>query len=258
MYKIQLPNFEGPFDLLLFFIKRDELNIYDIPISKITEEFLAYIRLMKYFDLELAGEFILMASTLMQIKTQMLLPKAVIVNEDGTEEADPRAELTRKLLEYKQYKAASETLSEFEESQKYAYYRNVFSSDLSQAEEAQDYKNATLFDLMRAFKSVLDRKKVEKKEHVVQLIPMSVEERGGQIINKLKASPRLSFFEICAFQDKQVIVITFLAILDLVKNRRIRFVQSELFDDVIIAEFDEEELEHTDSENEIFEEVEEV
>ena len=96
MYKISLPNFEGPFDLLLYFIKRDEINIYDIPIAKITEEFLSYIRLMQYFDLELAGEFIYMASTLIYIKTQMLLPKGDV--EIGDEIEDPRTQLVERLI----------------------------------------------------------------------------------------------------------------------------------------------------------------
>jgi len=95
MYKIRLPNFEGPFDLLLFFIKRDELNIYDIPIARITEEFLKYIRVMQYFDLELAGEFLLMASTLMYIKSQMLLPRPVS-EEDGEIEEGQRSEIPRR------------------------------------------------------------------------------------------------------------------------------------------------------------------
>ena len=99
MYKIKLPVFEGPFDLLLYFIKRDELNIYDIPISKITEEFLEYIRIIKLMDLDLAGEFIVMASTLMQIKSQMLLPR--LQDSNGETIDDPRTELVQKLIEYK-------------------------------------------------------------------------------------------------------------------------------------------------------------
>src|SRR3989339_526339 len=108
MYKIKLEQFEGPLDLLLFFIKRDELNIYDIPISRITKEFLEYVNLIKLLDLEIAGDFILMASTLMHIKVRMLLPREV--DEKG-EEIDPRAELVAALLEYKKYKEMSEELS---------------------------------------------------------------------------------------------------------------------------------------------------
>src|SRR4030043_1646260 len=108
MYKIKLDQFEGPLDLLLFFIKRDELNIYDIPIARLTKEFLEYVNLIKILDLEVAGDFILMASTLMHIKVKMLLPKEV--DEKG-EEVDPRADLVKALLEYKRYKEMSDELS---------------------------------------------------------------------------------------------------------------------------------------------------
>ncbi|MFP4528160.1 MAG: segregation and condensation protein A, partial [Candidatus Kapaibacterium sp.] len=127
MYNIKLPNFEGPFDLLLYFIKRDEINIYDIPIARITEEFLNYIRLMKIFDLELAGEFVLMAANLMYIKTQMLLPR--YKDEEGEEIEDPRTQLVQRLLEYKQFKEASGEMAEMAEEQRYVYYREVFEAD---------------------------------------------------------------------------------------------------------------------------------
>ena len=126
MYKIKLENFEGPLDLLLFFIKRDELDIYDIPISYITEEFMSYINLMEELDLEIAGDFILMASTLMQIKARMLLPKEI--DEKG-EEIDPRAELVNALLEYKRYKEMSEELSISEAQQRKVNYRGNYNSD---------------------------------------------------------------------------------------------------------------------------------
>src|SRR4030066_327547 len=111
MYRVKLTEFEGPLDLLLFFIKRDELDIYDIPISKITQEFLEYLHLMTTLDLEVAGDFIVMAATLMQIKVRMLLPREI--GPDGEEE-DPRAELVRRLIEYKRYKEMSQEFSKIE------------------------------------------------------------------------------------------------------------------------------------------------
>ena len=129
MYKIKLEQFEGPLDLLLFFIKRDELNIYDIPIAKLTKEFLEYVNLIKILDLEVAGDFILMASTLMHIKVRMLLPREI--DEKG-EEIDPRAELVRALLEYKRYKEMTEELSYFESSQRRKRFRGNFSEDLKE------------------------------------------------------------------------------------------------------------------------------
>ncbi len=129
MYTIRLTNFEGPLDLLLFFIKRDELNIYDIPISRITKDFLDYTRLIQLFDLELAGDFLVMASTLVQIKTLMLLPSSETINPETGEEEDPRALLIERLLAYKQFKEAASELAVRAEEQKYVYYRQFFDGD---------------------------------------------------------------------------------------------------------------------------------
>ena len=126
MYKVKLNQFEGPLDLLLFFIKRDELNIYDIPIAKITKEFLEYVNLIKMLDLEAAGDFILMASTLMHIKVRMLLPREL--DEKG-DEIDPRDELVKALLQYKRYKEMSEELSFLESMQRKLLFRGNFSED---------------------------------------------------------------------------------------------------------------------------------
>ncbi|MCL5991067.1 MAG: segregation/condensation protein A, partial [Bacteroidetes bacterium] len=117
MYKLKLPNFEGPFDLLLYFIKKDEINIYDIPIARITEEFLKYIRLMSLFDLELAGEFLVMAANLMYIKSQLLLPRES--SGDGVDIEDPRTLLVQRLIEYKQIKEAARDLSMMAEDSRY-------------------------------------------------------------------------------------------------------------------------------------------
>src|SRR3990172_7514626 len=136
MYKIKLEQFEGPLDLLLFFIRRDELDIYDIPISKITKEFLEYVNLIKILDLEVAGDFILMASTLMQIKARMLLPREV--DEKG-EEIDPRTELIQALLEYKKYKEMSEELSFYESNQRKIKYRGSKSRTLASNPETERF-----------------------------------------------------------------------------------------------------------------------
>lgn len=148
VYKIKLDQFEGPLDLLLFFIKRDELNISDIPISYITKEFLEYVNLIKELDLEVAGDFILMASTLMHIKVRMLLPREI--DEKG-EEIDPRAELVQALLEYKRYKEMSEELSFLESNQRKIKYRGNFDSDLKVASPEYD----TLLKNISIWKSVV-------------------------------------------------------------------------------------------------------
>lgn len=236
MYKLKLPNFEGPFDLLLYFIKRDELNIYDIPISKITSEFLKYIRLMQQFDLELAGEFLVMAATLMYIKTQMLLPRDEEI-EGGAEE-DPRTQLVQKLLEYKRYKEASMNLREIEENQRYVYYRRMFEEDRKNAEEAQknNYSNADLFDLMRAFSKVMNRKEAPPEAtHIINLFPITVEEKSAELLKALGKKKRVIFADYIGDMNKPAIIITFLAILDLFRKRLINLMQDESFDDIIIS-----------------------
>lgn len=233
MYKIKLPDFEGPFDLLLYFIKRDEINIYDIPISRITEEFLNYIRLMEYFDLELAGEFILMASNLMYIKAQMLLPRPT--DDEGVELDDPRKELVQKILEYKQFKEVSAELSQRAESTRYQYYRELFDADYMQADAGNIYKNATLFDLMRAFQNALQRAKQNETRYVVEVFKVTVEEKISYIQDLLKTKPRLSFYEIVRNQTRPHIIVTFLAVLEMMKMQLIFVYQADNFDDISIS-----------------------
>lgn len=232
MYKIVLPNFEGPFDLLLYFIKRDELNIYDIPISRISEEFLNYIKIMQHFDLELAGEFILMASTLMYIKAQMLLPRPK--NEEGNEIEDPRTGLVRKLLEYKLFKDASEDLSTLAESNKYVFYRNIFEADRNLIESTASYKNASLFDLINAFRVALNKVEPVIPQHIVELENITVEEKAEMIIMVLTSKKRISFFELTSSINRAHIIVTFLAILELMKYQKIWISQDENFTDIII------------------------
>lgn len=235
MYKIKLPNFEGPFDLLLYFIQRDELNIYDIPIAKITEEFFTYIKIMQQFDIELAGEFIVMASHLMYIKTQMLLPRPK-TNEDGEEIEDPRTQLVERLLEYKQIKEASEEISEMHSNNKYTFYRRLFEADLEEAKSQADYKNASLFDLIKAFNRVIDRSKEKNLRHVVDVEPITIEEKSNEILSRLNKKKRISFFSLCENIIKIEVIVTFLSLLELIKQKRIFIMQKENFDDIIIAQ----------------------
>ncbi len=236
MYKIRLPNFEGPFDLLLYFIKRDELNIYDIPIAKITAEYLKYIRLMRFFDLELAGEFLVMVTTLMYIKTQMLLPK--VESENGEEVEDPRTILVQKLIEYKQFKEASRELSGMSDNQRYIYYRNLFAESQPETENPDDiyYENSTLFDLLRAFKIAIDRSQGAINEHIVQIEKETIEEKTTLIKQKLKVNKRLSFFSLIQNSSRMNILVTFLAILEMIKEKLIFIKQDEMYEDIIIME----------------------
>lgn len=237
MYKIRLEHFEGPLDLLLFFIKRDELNIYDIPISKITKEFLEYVNYIQMLDLETAGEFILMASTLMHIKVRMLLPREV--DEKG-EELDPRADLVKALLEYKRYKEVSEELAFLESNQRKINFRGNFSAD--PIETPNEYrillKNITVYDIARAFKKVIEGIKPEPV-HQIRKINITIEEQINFIMSKIDEYTNLHFLTLVhGMQEKIRVVITFVAILELVKMQRIGLKESANFNDFVIYRID--------------------
>jgi len=220
LFKIKLSHFEGPLDLLLFFIKRDELNIYDIPISYITKEFLDYVNLIKLLDLEVAGDFILMASTLMHIKVRMLLPKEI--DEKG-EEIDPRSDLVKALLEYKRYKEMSDELGFFESAQRKISYRGNFSNDPKEAPPELDIllKNITVYDLAKAFRKALDNVKKEVV-HEIKKVSVSIDEQIVFIIGLLQEGKEISFIDIVQEMRERIrIVVTFVAILELTKMGKI-------------------------------------
>lgn len=228
-----MSHFEGPLDLLLFFIKRDEINIYDIPISKITKDFLEYLNLIKSLDLELAGDFILMASTLMHIKVRLLLPKEV--DEKG-EEIDPRAELVQRLLEYKKYKEMSEELSFFESAQRKQFWRGNFASDPKEAPPEYEIllKNVSVYDLARVFKEIIQSVKKEVF-HEIKKVPVSIEEQIDHIMEMLGKFKELHFLSIINdMREKIRIVVTFIALLELVKMGRIGIKESSNYNDFTV------------------------
>lgn len=234
MYKIKLSQFEGPLDLLLFFIKRDELDIYDIPISKITKDFMDYIRMLEQLDLEVAGDFILMAATLMQIKVKMLLPKEI--DEKG-EEIDPRAELVKALLEYKRYKEMSEELSFMESNMRNYNFRGNYNYDTKQAITNYEVllKNITIYDLIKAFKKVLLDKPSESV-HEIQKWNVTIDEQMEYISNKLKEKSQINFIELMKeITNKIRIIVTFIAILEMVKSGQIGLKESSEFNDFVIC-----------------------
>jgi len=234
MYKVRLNQFEGPLDLLLFFIKRDELNIYDIPIARLTKEFLEYVNLIKILDLEVAGDFILMASTLMHIKVRMLLPREI--DEKG-EEIDPRADLVKALLEYKRYKEMSEELSYFETNQRKRKLRGNFSEDIKEAPNEYDIllKNVSIYDLAKAFKFAVEQIK-DEPVHQVQRLNVSIEEQVQFIVNKLNEISELHFLNLIEeIKEKIRIIVTFIALLELVKIGKINIQATTSFNDFIIT-----------------------
>ncbi len=242
-YRIQLPQFEGPFDLLLFFIERDELDIHDIPIAKITNDFLDYMHLMQEMDIELASEFILVAATLMRIKAKMLLPRPVL-NEEG-EEVDPREELVQRLLEYKRYKEVLSQLSDLEEAQQERALRGYAGAEeklFLQAEyPEEELVGIDLFTLMRAFKRVMERHSDElrKPSHVIRQYPYDIEEVKGSILRRVEESDRVDFLTLILEQaDRIFAVFSFLGILELVQGQYVTLTLGEGYNNFWIVKKD--------------------
>lgn len=235
IYRVKTEIFEGPFDLLLFLIRKHEIDIYDIPIHDITNQFLEYIKLMKILDLEVAGEFIEMVASLMNIKARMLLPKPVFGDEDDVE--DPRTELVQRLLEYKKFKEAASEMSEFEDHRRKMYSRKFFlKPEDEKSSSTEEYlQNVTLFDLLLAFKKALDNMP-KVTYHEVKKIEITIEEQTDYILNILDVQPNILFSELIEkLKNRIVIIVTFLALLDLIKLRKIIVRQSRVFDDIKIS-----------------------
>ena len=235
MYKIKLNTFEGPLDLLLFFIRRDELDIYDIPISRITKEFIDYLNLLEELDLEVAGDFLLMAATLMQIKVRMLLPKEI--DEQG-EEIDPRSDLVNALIEYKRYKEMSEEFSYLEANQRKVNYRGNFENDEIEKKPDLDtlLKNISIFDLIKAFQAALMEKPKEIL-HQVTKINITIDEQIEFILSRVKEQGKLNFINLVkGITEKIIIVVTFIALLELIKMGEIGLRESPNFNDFEIYE----------------------
>ena len=235
-YQVKLPNFEGPLDLLLFLIKKEEIDIYDIPIASITRQYLEYVEIMKELDLEVAGEFILMAATLIQIKVRMLLPRS---EEEGEEEEDPRAELVRRLLEYKRFKEVAESLTEIETQQRRLFPRTFFGwikkyQGKDKASNAEFLKDVTLFDLLSAFKTVLDNMP-KVTAHEVSSIGVTIEDQIKFILDEIKEKERIGFREMMVqMKERVIIIVTFMAILELIRTHQIRIQQASIFGEIWI------------------------
>lgn len=233
-YKVKLQIFEGPLDLLLFLIKRDKVDIYDIPIADVTKQYVEYMELMQLLDLEIAGEFLVMAATLMHIKSKMLLPPDETELEEEEQE-DPRDELVRRLLEYKKYKEAADKLQSMHDSHKGIFVR-AGEGERSRvvADDGSEYFEASLFDLITAFRKVL--KNVPKEAfHKVVKNEFTVSDKIHQIYHVLAKQSRVFFTSL--FEDvknKDEIIATFLAILELMKMREIFVVQKTFFDEIEI------------------------
>ncbi|MBC7511367.1 MAG: segregation/condensation protein A [Ferruginibacter sp.] len=231
-YQIKLDQFEGPFDLLLFFIERDELDIYNIPITKITNDYLYFIQQTEKLYIELSSEFIFFISTLMRIKTKMLIPRKEI-DEQGNE-IDPRQELINKILEYKRFKEASAKMAEMEEVRMLMLKRGNINRELSQigeeAGEGTEIQAVTLFKLMKAFEKVVQRlhDKNNKPVHTVVQYNYTMEESRDYMLTTCRVTKNTSFekiFEVC--QDRIHALFLFLSLLELSQQNFLIIVTGE-------------------------------
>ncbi len=231
-YTFRLEGFEGPLDLLLHLIQKNELDIFNIPIALITEQYLEYLRLMKVLNLDVAGEYLLMASTLLHIKSRMLLPKSSEGEEE--EEEDPRAELVRRLLEYQKYKQAASDLEKRPLLDRDVFIRLLTTEPEPIAEEERI--EVSLFELLEAFRKVLERVKLETFHEVV-LEHVSVEDKIQEILALLEKENRSMAFHRLFPEEasRRVVVVTLLAILELVKMKRIRIFQLAPFETIRIS-----------------------
>lgn len=225
-FEIKLPLFEGPFDLLLFFIERDELDIYDIPIATITEDFLTYVHHMEHVNIEVASEFILVAATLMRIKSKMLLPRPQL--DEAGNEIDPREELVKHLLEYKKYKSVVETFHKMEEAELMKEKRGNIIKELKSLAEITnveaELQDVTIFKLMTVFEKVMKRFEAEKNKPVHQVIqyPYTIENQKKYVIDEINKRERLSFSELLqAFPTRIGLIFNFLAILEMLALQQI-------------------------------------
>lgn len=233
-FEIKLPLFEGPFDLMLFFIERDELDIYDIPISKITNDFLEYLHHLEQMEIEVASEFILFAATLMRIKSKMLLPRPEL-NEQG-EEIDPREELIRNLLEYKKYKSVIQDLASLEENRLSKEKRGNLIFELQELSKVEDVdaemQHVDLYKLLKVFQRSMAKFASRRDEttHTVIQYPYTIEQQKDFVLEKISFKKQVPFSEFITYKpDKIFVIYTFLAILELLQLSKVTIIIGEGF-----------------------------
>jgi len=232
-YQIRIEQFEGPLDLLLHLIKKNEINIYDIPIALITRQYLDYLSVMKSLNLGVAGEFLVMAATLVQIKSRMLLPadEAETDEDDGP---DPREELVRRLLEYRQFKEAARELDGQERLWREIFSRQQPPSSTVQSDEPV-LEEATLFDLVDALQGILAR---TPSHRLLEIVPenLTVRDRMTVILELLDANESITFLSMFEGQSHRLLVIvTFLALLELIRIKVVRVFQGEMFGPILVT-----------------------
>jgi segregation and condensation protein A len=231
--RLHLDRFEGPLEVLLYLIKSQEIDIFDIPILKITEQYLRFLDLMEEEDLEVTGDFLVMAATLIQIKSRMLLPAELDTEQDeDLDEEDPRLELVEKLLEYRRYREVSERLQRLEDARAEWYARNAKPTLEPADHEEEELLEVNLYDLIQAFRGYL-RFFVEEAVHTVQGEGASVDEKIEHIEGRLAADGSVSWTDLLKeCRSRMELICCFLAILELCRMGRLRAHQHRTFEDI--------------------------
>lgn len=230
-YTLKINDFEGPFDLLLHLIKEAKMSVFDFSVEEIVKSYLDYINKMQEVNLTIASSYLVMASELIEIKSRMLLPRR---EDDTEEEEDPKERLINRLIEYQKYKDLTEEFKNMEEKRKEIYTK--LPEDLSSYTEDNVLKNSnvTLDDLLLAFQAFLERQKEEVVlETKVTKKEITVEERRRDIKSRLRKSKKVSFFELFDVITKEYVVVTFLAVLEMVRKNELNIIQENNFDDII-------------------------
>ncbi len=231
-YKVKLEIFEGPLDLLLHLVKQNHLEIANIPIAQITDQYLQYLSMMQALDLEIAGEFLVMAATLMQIKSRMLLPPETLTPEEA-EEPDPAQELIQRLMEYQKFKQAAEFLSTMEKSRLVQFSRP--GRPEGGTEEVEELAEASLFDLLNAFSQFMSEIPAEMIHEIIK-DEHTVESKIEMLRDLVQRQPQVSFAELFSgARSKMEIIATFLALLELIRLKDVGVMQTQLFGEIVIV-----------------------
>ncbi|WP_080874330.1 segregation/condensation protein A [Oceanobacillus timonensis] len=244
-YEVKLEKFEGPLDLLLHLINQYEIDIYDIPVAQITQQYMDYIHTMQHLELNIASEYLVMASTLLAIKSQMLLPKQELEEEEMDDEAymeDPREELMHRLIEYRKYKEAAETLKEKEANEQHVYTRSPVVFDFKDVlPENTNAGNASIFDMVDALKKMMQRNQwKEPQDTVIQRMDIPIEKRMEEVLQQVKNSKTgVPFHTLFPDSTKSYIVSTFVAILELMKKREVYAMQEKAFEELYVYNMEE-------------------
>ncbi len=238
-YRVKLDVFEGPLDLLLYLIRKEEVDIYDIPIERITQQYMSYLDLMRMLDLNIAGEFIVMAATLMMIKSRMLLPVEERAAEEDEDEGDPRWDLVRQLVEYKKFKDAALHLQGLEEMQENIFVRAGENVELG-AQPDVALQDVSIFDLIAAFNDALS--KVQKEElREIFAERFTVGEKIDDLLQRMQEAERLSLTDLFkGMRSRHEVVCTFLAVLELMRLKQVRAAQDEPYGPILLLRVVEE------------------